>query len=427
MGEVMLDIEELDELLLDALSHLYDPDYEPPSEICALTLCDPAMGPTPVQSALMQAIRDLEPNADLPNEAHARRVHELILNRFKLKLTQEKTAELMGISVRHLNRVQREAVHTLLQRLWERRQAQLDARSTPDIETAGAPDRGDLQAPDWQAQARRELASLQASAPDANADVARTIDGALDLQSAQRASRGIEARVAFVQPGLVAATHPSVLRQMLITAMGRLMRFGHDEPISIFAGLENGNVRITISASLAGETIPGPGELTEGILAPDDASVEAVYEGSHLFLILRVPSARGKATVLVVDDNADMVHFFRRATVGTRYSIVHVETGEGLMETVSLVHPDAIVLDVMLPDVDGWQLLMQLHEDQNTRPIPVIVCSVVREEELALSLGAAHYIAKPVRPRQFIQALDRVMAQSPAAAPTAPERTESPS
>jgi CheY-like chemotaxis protein len=66
----------------------------------------------------------------------------------------------------------------------------------------------------------------------------------------------------------------------------------------------------------------------------------------------------------------------------------------------------------MLPDVDGWDLLMHLHEDPTTREIPVIVCSVVREGKLALSLGAALHLPKPVEPCQLIQALDQVLQES---------------
>jgi CheY-like chemotaxis protein len=86
--------------------------------------------------------------------------------------------------------------------------------------------------------------------------------------------------------------------------------------------------------------------------------------------------------------------------------------GQGLFETVKVVGPDIIVLDVMLPDVDGWELLMRLHEDPTTRSTPIIICTVVKEEDLALSLGAARYLTKPVRPREFIQALDQLLLQA---------------
>ena len=55
---------------------------------------------------------------------------------------------------------------------------------------------------------------------------------------------------------------------------------------------------------------------------------------------------------------------------------------------------------------------MQLRENTATRQTPIIICTVVREQELALSLGAALYLPKPVRPRQFTQALDQALSQA---------------
>jgi CheY-like chemotaxis protein len=128
------------------------------------------------------------------------------------------------------------------------------------------------------------------------------------------------------------------------------------------------------------------------------------------FLHIRVPAV-GKVTVLVIDDNSDLVHFYRRSLTGTRYRIAHEPTGLGAFDAVAAHRPDVIVLDVMLPDIDGWTLLTHLHENPATRSIPVLVCSVIREEELALALGAAAYLAKPVQGRQLTDALDRVLRQ----------------
>ena len=78
----------------------------------------------------------------------------------------------------------------------------------------------------------------------------------------------------------------------------------------------------------------------------------------------------------------------------------------------------------MLPDIDGWRLLMLLHENAETRTIPVIVCTVVREEGLALSLGATRYLAKPVGPRDFIETLNQVSPPAATGDLTAQESSE---
>jgi len=115
--------------------------------------------------------------------------------------------------------------------------------------------------------------------------------------------------------------------------------------------------------------------------------------------------------VLVVDDNEDLVHFYRLCLAGTTYRIVAVGEGRRAFEMIEAKRPDIIVLDLMLPDIDGWELLAQFHEHPLSRSIPIVVCSVVREEDLAFALGATVCITKPVRRRQFTQALDKALSR----------------
>jgi CheY-like chemotaxis protein len=120
-----------------------------------------------------------------------------------------------------------------------------------------------------------------------------------------------------------------------------------------------------------------------------------------------------------VEDNAELVHFYRRFVANTQYEIVHAPEGESVFAAIAESSPAAIVLDVMLPDTDGWELLAQLQEDPSTRAIPIIICSVVRRAAIADTLNAAFYLPKPVRRQQFIQAIDQVLAQASATALTA--------
>jgi Amt family ammonium transporter len=66
----------------------------------------------------------------------------------------------------------------------------------------------------------------------------------------------------------------------------------------------------------------------------------------------------------------------------------------------------------MLPDIDGWDLLTRLSEMPDTRDIPVIVCSVVSDPELAIALGAMGCLTKPVQRPEFLAALNRVANRS---------------
>ena len=412
--------------LREALAHLYDPDYVPSEAACTLVGCDVAGGALAVQSAVIHAIGSLEPPPSAPPSAQTRQAYELLHNRFVMKLTQEETAYRLHWSLSSTRRAQRAAVHTLARVLWERSQRLAQAPRDQDEEGRGqrlSEGEPATQALDWQAQMRHELDSLRARAPDTVSDVEGTISGVLKLTGALTSGRSVSVRVGAIQPGLIAAIHPSALRQILIAAIGRLVRHTPAGEIMLFARLEDGNVKITLASTIAPQDTLAAADLIRDIPTPEDTSIEAHIEDSRVFLWVTLASV-GKITVLVVDDNLDMVRFYRRSTEGTSYHIVQVTEGRRLFEAIEATPPDIIVLDVMLPDVDGWELMMRLHEDRATRSIPVIICSVVREEELALSLGASLYLSKPVRRRQFIEALDRALRPRPTASPIVPMNNE---
>jgi CheY-like chemotaxis protein len=410
----MVSYKEFEKEFQEALCHLYDPDYQPCEALCVATGCDLGDGMPAVRAAILRAIESLEPPADIPPTALAKQVHGLLYNRFVLRLTQEETAFRLNVSRRTVNRLQHTAVHALAGALWGHSQTM--ERVTKDLprgddELPTEEITSDTQIPDWRSQMQRELDSLQAKAPNAPCDVGEAILSVLGFMDPLAPKLGIRVEVKSVQRGLVAAIHPVLLHQVLISALKRFAPCVSGGRVAVYARLEDGNVRITLTGATAVRSGLNERNFTSGIPISKDISIEACVDGTQAFVWINVPSV-GKVTVLVVDDNEDMARFYRDCTIGTRYHIVHVAQGGALFEAIEATVPDIVVLDVMLPDIDGWRLLMRLHEDPATRSIPVIICSVVQEEDLALSLGAARYLPKPVRPREFIQALDQVLPQA---------------
>ena len=407
------DYEDMESSLLDQLVHLYDPDYSPSKQVYALAGCDPEAGPIPVQSAILQALDLLKPRPHAPAGARAQQIYEVMFHRYVLKVTQEKTAEALGIGVRSLHRHQKEGVHALARVLWERARSAGQPGGAPARATVGAPAPNEDQTPDWQSQAQDELARLLNREPDALADVGQTISGLLELGDVLGSVHGVWPRLGFVQPGLTARIHPAALRQVLVTALCQLSRFVSGD-VTVYGCLEDGCAKITLTGAAApGAQVSGD-EPIRNVLTPINGRIEWQREQDHIFVWIWLP-AGDQATVLVVDDNPDMVHFYRRCTVGTRYRIVQARNAESVAETIRAVAPDLVVLDIMLPDVDGWELLMKFHQHPDTDTLPLIVCSVVKEEELALALGAVDFLPKPVQPQRFVQALDRALNRDAAA------------
>jgi CheY-like chemotaxis protein len=402
----MLSFEEFRQELRNALAHLHDPDYPPPEVMYVMTGCDPRDGGGPVQAEIIQVIEGMKPPPGDAPSARSRQDFDLLYHRFILRLTQEETAEQLHLSVRSVRRVQRKATHALARLLWEHGLArEVSAESVQQERGRSRP------AQDWRTQVRQDLASLRERAPESVTKVGEAINYAVELESALASKRGIDLRLTRLEPHLLAAIHPSLLRQVLIMAIAQLTHCTAPRPIAVRATSKGKHILITLEGTCADADNQPTGALVNEILSMQGGSAEIRSAQGLISFHIRVPSV-GKAAVLVIDDNRDIVHFFKRCVSGTRYHIVHAAYGQRTVEAIEAIAPDVIVLDILLPDVDGWDLLSQLHAHPPTRSTPIIICSIVREEELATALGAVYYLPKPVQRQRFIQALDEALKQA---------------
>jgi CheY-like chemotaxis protein len=114
-----------------------------------------------------------------------------------------------------------------------------------------------------------------------------------------------------------------------------------------------------------------------------------------------------RTSVLVIDDHQGMAELFRRYLWGEPYDVFEAATGEDGVRLAETFRPEIVVLDVMMPDQDGWEVLQRLQSYPATRDMPVIICSVLEQPSLARSLGAVDYIAKPVTRDRLLQVLQR--------------------
>jgi CheY-like chemotaxis protein len=90
--------------------------------------------------------------------------------------------------------------------------------------------------------------------------------------------------------------------------------------------------------------------------------------------------------------------------------VLRARDGVEALEVVRKVHPAAVVLDIKLPRVDGWQVLTELKADPATAAIPVVIASVVDDRPRGLALGADAYLLKPVRRDDLVDSLRRLGA-----------------
>jgi signal transduction histidine kinase/DNA-binding response OmpR family regulator len=109
-----------------------------------------------------------------------------------------------------------------------------------------------------------------------------------------------------------------------------------------------------------------------------------------------VPVVRGERLVLAIEDDASAAELLRVYLEGAGYTTAIAPDGRTGIEWATTLRPAAIILDILLPDLDGWEVLRHLKGSEPTRDIPVIVVSVVDDAPLGFALGAVDYFVKPV-------------------------------
>jgi CheY-like chemotaxis protein len=112
-------------------------------------------------------------------------------------------------------------------------------------------------------------------------------------------------------------------------------------------------------------------------------------------------------TVLVIDDDASVRDLMTRFLEKLGYRAISAPTGEEGLRLARHLRPDIITLDVVMPQMNGWDVLGALKADPALTSIPVIMVTIVDHEALGLERGASNYLVKPIDRDRLAEALDR--------------------
>lgn len=123
-----------------------------------------------------------------------------------------------------------------------------------------------------------------------------------------------------------------------------------------------------------------------------------------------------KEHIVVVDDEEDLLELINYNLSKEGYRVTCLPTGEGAMRTIKSQTPDLVVLDLLLPGVDGLELCRIVKSDPETRHIPVVMLTAKAEDAdvvTGLELGADDYITKPFSPRILLARIRAVLRRRP--------------
>ena len=438
---------ELAELLRDALLHLHEPRYLQSHPLAALLVGEASLKSRglALRVHLLTLIERLRPPDDTPAHALAWRSHRYVKRRYVDSLEHSQVSSELGITDRHAQRVRHEALDALVK---------LITPSGPAQEVRGAS----------RSDSGVGLLECELSRVDT------TLDPPVRLRELTRAVAETLAALAdeagtsihlVDDPGGDALVDRTTARLVSLNLLSYAISQRPSHPIRLSTRVSP--PRIEISFTLPRSVAHGDAGARDGIrnrklngasdetsslaveVAPNRAREEASGAASedhqetdeHLQTARRIAGLRGASVgvervgpeyrlvfvltdltprprrVLLIDDNPDFLLLYQRYLESTGFDVVTAsDVGEAL-RIAQESPPNVITLDVIMPHQDGWEALQRLKHHNRTRDVPVIVCSVLHDEDLAFSLGASGFLPKPVNQAALLRAIERACLGRP--------------
>jgi CheY-like chemotaxis protein len=394
-----------------ALNHLRDPNYLRQSPLAAaFDVGQQPDTPAALRNVLIAAVRSLKPTDDEPPQSRAWRLYESLYYRHVQCFSQLEVAEQLGISIRQVRREQHDALEALTHQLWE----QFDVGSTDH--GSGKDEDGARQSEEAMDSAADEnLAWLKDAPPEHPVELDHELPAVLDLAGPLAAQHGVRLAVSSGDGLPRLAANPIAFRQMLLSLLSvAISHTATGSFVEVIVRLLAWEAEIRVRAGAVSASPPAARlddeasgldlahQLTD--LCGGKLSISSTEEAFETVLIL---PTLGQSPVLAIDDNAGTLQLLTRYTAGTRYRLVSTQDPDRAIDIAKEISPQVIVLDVMMPYTDGWELVGRLRQDPATAHIPIVVCTILPHEQLARSLGANGFLRKPVTRQAFLSALDR--------------------
>ena len=355
-----------------------------------------------LRNELLAAIEQMKPPNNLPPRAAERRTYLLLYGRYVQGMSTSELVEELAISVRQLRREQTKALTAITDLMWDRLANQLAFAQ----ESAVSPSKRDT----IQTETERLIGESHLE------DIAlpELVESVLNLLVPVATKRGVkfDNQVSQTLPLVRAAR--TVLRQGLLGLIHYALNQSREDSILIL-GECDATVCLTIRIKKEVATshrIDAGLEASRRLVTSFDAQVEIRDQVDQWEAIIQLPLAEG-IPILVMDDNAGMVELFRRYLSGHTYHLVEVHTADQIIKLARESKIHLVILDVLMPQQDGWEILQLLRAAPETHQVPIMICSALDQPDIAYALGALDYLTKPVTQDSLMAKIERWCATTP--------------
>lgn len=400
-----MDRNTFDTLFKDLVSHLYDSiilETHPLTAVLPIPTEYRDRRSEYIRMKIIQAIELLRPPVHSSNpNAPEWRSYQILYQRYVESMSPPNLATRLAISERQLRRDHSRALEALSQRLWEQLFSASEGNQLPDnLDTF------EILAPDFPINSEK-------------LDLVHIINGVLSVLDNRIHTE--ELMVKFNIPPSSTWTVLAdriVLRQILFSIFTYTFRKQVSQQIELNLSLQNEDVRLDINLEV-GEHQQRPDidqdsnhlEIARNWGDRMRLRVEEfsppIGKSGQMKLTLFIPSAI-QDVILVIDDQNTTLRMYQRYLSRTSLKVIGIVDPTQAIPTVRDLCPALILLDVMMPMVDGWEILQSLRSNEKTKLIPIIVCSAWEASDLARSLGAVNFLKKPITQRDLLNALRQI-------------------
>jgi CheY-like chemotaxis protein len=251
--------------------------------------------------------------------------------------------------------------------------------------------------------------------PPEPVDLGGLLIGAIATVRPLADAKGGALHLAAPPHSMTVAVTPGVAQEMLTQILSALVQQHAGQVVVVRAQPRADQVEVRIAMPDAADAPSGEGagespRLQEALLMAQLVGLTVAFQprvyGAGRDLTITFPAAALR-TLLVVEDNPGISELYRRFLQGSGWQPVWLADPAATCARARELQPAAILLDVLMPEVDGWTVLQALRTTPEVAHIPVIVASVVNDPELAQVLGAAASLRKPLSRPELLAALDQ--------------------
>ena len=389
----------------DVYNHLYDTPYLRSHPLGDLLLAADARHPAHrvqnLRRALLAAIEALRPQANGAEQPAATwkrspdwRIYRIFELRYLEGLSPNEAMSQLAVSRSQFFRDHAEGMSLITDTLWEQRIP--PAEAPVPVPSAGPDERQDA--------IKTETDRLFASATWEMISVLQVLS---ELQPVLEAlARPKQAALLFADLGLLPPLPAD--RVILRHALLNLFKYAISQtadPVLRFQPYQPENeVGLLLQFKTAPAAPGGDLQICARLMSAVGGRF-ALESGPGACRIILAWPRRPTRILLAVDDNQGMLDLYQRYLAGQNWQVVTARNGSQARQALLTARPAAILLDIMMPEEDGWELLVSFKGEPELAGIPVIICSVINDPQLAASLGAAGCLAKPVTQQALVETL----------------------